>query len=135
MSIECRNNKMNSRVKTLFGLVVLGLSMQVLWPSMTRADELSWGQLKTPKIEIEVFSSGQGQVLSSYPAVLQKLLTRVLAWDPRKELNISTSTPALFPPNPSIHEEQKVSLTELLRNLSVEFDVQIRSTLEKFGFI
>ncbi len=116
---------MNSRVKTQFGLVVLGFLAFPFFSNMTRADELGWGVLKTEKIEIELTSSGQGEVLTSYPGFLQKLLTSVLSWDPRKELNNS--------PEP-VPEEHKVDLTELLRNLSVDFDVSDPSRFRKVWF-
>jgi hypothetical protein len=107
---------MNSRVKIQFGLVVLGAIVFFLLGSMTQADEVDWASLKTEKFEIQAESSGQGEVLTSYPAFLQILITRILNWDPKKELNNSTPT------------------FELLKNLSVDFDLSEVKNFRKVWF-
>lgn len=132
MSNECKNNNMNSRVKTLVGLVVLA-SMTLFSGFMTRADELGWPSLNTKKIQIEDFSSGQGHVLSSYPAALHVLLTKILRWDPKKELNNSTQLEPILKRS-SASENKGFNLTELMRNLSVEFDVSDTQHFRKVWF-
>lgn len=116
---------MNSRAKTLFGLVVLGLCIFQFYSPLTQADELNWQVLKTEKVEVQDYSSGQGEVISSYPPFLQGLFRRVINWDPRKELKKSP-TPA--------SAEYKVSLTELFRNLSVDFDLSDTQHFRKAWF-
>lgn len=136
MSNECKNNHMNSRVKTLVGLIVLGsISLfigfvtRVDAASMTHADEVSWKSLATDRIQIEKFSSGQGLVLSSYPASLHALFSRVLSWDPKKELNNSTQLEPIVK-----RAGAGFNLTELMRNLSVEFDVSDTQHFRKVWF-
>lgn len=136
MSFKCRNNEMNSRVKTQFGLVVLGLSVFLMCTSLTRADERGWEQLKTSQVEIEDFSSGQGETISSYPRWLQTFITRVLSWDPRKELNYSTAPKSAVQsgiPQSSVKQAQ-FNLREVLRSLSVKFDVTDTQHFRKVWF-
>jgi len=130
MSNECKNNHMNSRVKTLVGLIVLG-SISLFIGSMTRADEVSWKSLENDRIQIENFSSGQGLVLSSYPATLHALFSRVLSWDPKKELNNSTQIEPILQ---RARGGASFNLTELMRNLSVEFDVSDTEHFRKVWF-
>lgn len=133
MSIECKNNDMNSRVKTLFGLVVL-VSWILLVGNLTRADEVGWGALKTDKIQIQDFSSGQGQVISSYPVLLHRLLTHVLSWDPKKELNNSTQLAPILLKRQNA-ADRGFDLTEMMRNLSIEFDVSDIQNFRKVWFV
>lgn len=132
MSIECKNNNMNSRVKTLVGLVVLG-SISLFGGVMTQAAEIDWKSLETDRIQVENASSGQGEVLTSYPRMLHELISRVLSWNPQKELNNSTQL------EPILQRAQNqgvsnFSLQELLRNLSVEFDVSDTLHFRKVWF-
>lgn len=132
MSNECKNNPMNSRVKTLVGLIVL-VCISLFTGDMTRADEVGWHALKTDRILLEEFSSGQGQVISSYPASLQNLITRFLRWDPKKELNNSTQLEPILK-RAQIQGAKGFSLRELMRNLSVEFDVSDTQHFRKVWF-
>lgn len=123
---------MNSRVKTLVGLVVLG-SISLFSGCMTHAAEIGWESLKTDRIQIENYSSGQGLVLTSYPKALHALVTRVLSWNPQKELNNSTQLEPILK-RAQIQGEKGFDLQEILRNLSVEFDVSDTRHFRKVWF-
>jgi hypothetical protein len=126
MSNQCRNNSMNSRVKTFVGFIVLGLSLSLCIWQMTQADELNWEMLKNKNTSIEFFGSNQGDVISSYPALFHTLLNKFWGWNPAKELNYSTTNP---------NERVKVSeMTEFARNFAVEFDVSNSEHFRKVWF-
>jgi hypothetical protein len=123
---------MNSRVKTLVGLVVL-VCISLFSACLTHADEIRWDSLKTERIQIENESSGQGLVLTSYPRPLHALITEVLSWDPKKELNNSTQLEPILK-RAQIQGEKSIDLREVLRNLSVEFDVSDIQHFRKVWF-
>ncbi len=118
---------MNCRVKTLFGLVVLGIFASCFAIELTRADEINWDLLSSKMIAIEPFGSGQGEVLSSYPSFIQYLLTKIVSWDPRKEVLQSTN-------NELNNSSKPFILTQLMRNLSVQFEVTDAQYFRKVWF-
>ncbi len=123
---------MNSRVKTLVGLVVL-VCISLFSARLTQAGEVEWESLKTERIQIENESSGQGLVLTSYPQTVRALITRVLSWNPRKELNNSTQLELVLR-RAEVQGDKSIPLREVLRNLSVEFDVSDTQHFRKVWF-
>lgn len=47
------------------------------------ADAINWSALQSPQMEIQDFSSGEGDVRSTYPVFLQAFYTRLMDWEPR----------------------------------------------------
>ena len=118
---------MNSRVKTLFGRVVLVfISIFTLlggW-NMTHAGELNWESLNSDQVRIENDSSGQGNVISSYPKTMQMALNQILSWEPDEHLQ-----------NLDFFSQLKnSSLPNGLKNLSVHFDLSSTANFRKVWF-
>lgn len=59
--------------------------MQVFFSSLVSAQKspVNWSQFQSQIIEIQDDSSGQGQVLSTYPSWMQTIYTHWLSWEPR----------------------------------------------------
>lgn len=110
MSVE--KKPMNCRVKTQFGPLVLFIVFMV---SLTHAGEIDWSELSQSNIEIQIYASDQGEILSSYWPLLPTLTRSVLSWDPSKELKKET--------NQNNERDPGSSFTELLEDISVRFDV------------
>lgn len=51
--------------------------------------KIDWLRLQSEKMKIQDFSSGQGDVRSTYPVFLQTIYTRLLDWEPRVKLKSS----------------------------------------------
>ena len=114
---------MNCRLKILR---LLFLIVTVFCAEMTRADEIGWSQLSSHRIEIQNDSSGEGEVLSSYPSIVRFLMVQFWQWDPKKELKKST---------PPIIERTPVNkFAETMQNLTIHFDVSDRVHFRKAWF-
>lgn len=102
-------------------------------PLNTFAKAVDWTQLKTEKIEILNASSGQGDVISSYPAKLHQILGKVISWDPATQLNTPTQLVSILERYQD-HQNTRFSFVEMMRNLSVDFDLSDRTHFRKVWF-
>lgn len=97
---------------------------------MTRADEvtgkISWSTLKSDYIDIEDYSSAQGEVISSYIPFFKEVGQELWGWDPVKELKNTTDSVFIEP--------RLSSATELMKSLFVEFDVTDTRHFRKVWF-
>ncbi|MBC7421421.1 MAG: hypothetical protein H7328_11905 [Bdellovibrio sp.] len=119
---------MNCRAKTLYPFLVL---TSIFFANSAIADapseqSVSWNRISSTKIEIEDFSSGQGQILSTYPRILQTLLNEVFGWEPDKQPKISTP--------PVIERNTTFFMQELMQNLSIKFDLSDTQHFRKVWF-
>ena len=92
---------------------------------MTRADEVNWSTAGTDRMQIESFSSAQGEVISSYIPFFQEVGRFFWSWDPKKE-----------PKNPSdkILLTPVLQLTEVMKNLFIDFDLSDNLHFRKVWF-
>jgi hypothetical protein len=101
----------------------------VLSSEMTRADEprqlVSWSSLGTARMQIESYSSAQGEVISSYIPYFQDIGRLFWSWDPKKQ-----------PKNASgdILLERGFSVNEMMKNLFVEFNLHDTAHFRKVWF-
>ncbi len=125
---------MNCRVKTLSRILML---TSIFFVSIGFADapkqQASWDQLSSPKIKIQPYSSGQGEVLSTYPKLLQTIMSKVWGWEPETggptELKKSTLQ--------SKNSDERIPnsyFEELMQNLSIKFDLSNTDHFRKVWF-
>ncbi|MBC7742662.1 MAG: hypothetical protein H7061_10720 [Bdellovibrionaceae bacterium] len=105
---------------------MLLMIVTVFYTEMTRADEMGWSQLSSDQIEIQKFASGEGEVLSNYPSLVQSLMVTFWNWDPQKELKKTT---------PRVIEREPFNvLQETIQNLVIHFDVTDSTHFRKAWF-
>lgn len=117
---------MQYQVKTLYFLAPLLITFISLG---VRAQENNWESLSSPKMEIEAFSSAQGEVISSYIPFFKEIGQQFWNWDPAK-----TSSKELKPSGTILIEPPMSNLNELMKNLFVEFDVSNIQSFRKVWF-
>lgn len=150
---------MNCRVFICAFALVLPWSFAL---AQTRGEEstttkIDWLRLQSEKMKIQDFSSGQGEVLSTYPLFLQTLYTDFLSWEPRvnlpgegpdKQCRLSFSSADLKTEISEVSQFQKDKpacvfrdeaektngLKRLLQSLSVKFDVSDTNHFRKVIF-
>jgi hypothetical protein len=104
---------------------------------VTRADEVDWNQFKSSQIEIEAYSSAQGDVISAPIPLYKELGSYFWHWDPKKELQKepekklkkelkNISDPVYLPPS--------IKINEVMRNLFVDFDLSDTKHFRKVWF-
>lgn len=109
---------MRCQVKILCFLALLIITFSL---DMIRADELGWKALTSDTMDIEAYSSAQGEVISSYIPFFKDIGQKFWGWDPKKELKKTSGS--------SSPELQFSSANEMMKSLFVEFDV---SNIEHF---
>lgn len=92
---------------------------------MTRADELNWQGMGTARMDIESFSSAQGEVISSYIPYFQEIGRFFWSWSPKNQ-----------PKNPTekILLEPQLAINEMMKNLFIEFDLNDIQHFRKVWF-
>lgn len=113
---------MRCQVKIICCLALLEL---VFTTGLTHAAELSWEQLKGVGIEVEAYSSAQGDVISAPIPLYKELGSYFWHWDPKKELK-NISDPVYLPPS--------LKINEVMHNLFVEFDLSDTQHFRKIWF-
>lgn len=117
---------MQCQVKILCCLTLL---IAVFAVELTQADESaslpSWSSVGTARMQIEVHSSAQGEVISSYIPYFQDVGRFFWSWDPKKQLK-NTSGEILL--------KRGFSINEMMRNLFVEFDLADTMHFRKVWF-
>lgn len=86
---------------------------------------MNWQSLQSDKMHIELYSSAQGEVISSYIPFFKELGQLVWSWDPKKAPKNTSDKIYLQPDSP---------LSELMHNLFVEFDVSNTEHFRKVWF-
>lgn len=118
---------MQCQVKTRW---FLALSIITFALELTRADErrsvAGWPMLQSESVQVEEFSSAQGEVISSYIPWFKELGQLVWGWDPAKELKNTTNSIFRDPPS--------LKLQELMKSLFVHFDVSDTEHFRKLWF-
>lgn len=117
---------MQIQVKTSKALTLfITIFVSIFTLQMTQADELNWQTLQSDKMHIELYSSAQGEVISSYMPLFKEVGQFVWSWDPKKE-----------PKNTSdkVYLEPESAVNELMHNLFVEFDVSNTDHFRKVWF-
>lgn len=117
---------MQIQVKTSKALTLfITIFVSIFTLQMTQADELNWQTLQSDKMHIELYSSAQGEVISSYMPLFKELGGLIWSWDPKKE-----------PKNTSdkVYLESQAPVNELMHNLFVEFDVSSTDHFRKVWF-
>ena len=107
----------------------LALLLTIFSGQMTRADETTplsaWSDGGTARMQIEGYSSAQGEVISSYIPYFQEIGRFFWSWDPKKEPK---------KPSDKILLEPGFSVNQLMRNLFVEFDLHDTTHFRKVWF-
>lgn len=125
---------MNCRAKTLYPFLLLTsifLAKPVL--AIELKEQASWKRLNSALIEIQAESSGQGEVLSTYPRFLQSMMFKLWGWDPATggDAELQKTTTPSKDPNERI---PRTYLEELAQNLSIKFDLSDTAHFRKVWF-
>ena len=119
---------MNCRAKTL--TTFLMLTSIFCGPQIHAESLVSWQQLGSSKVEIQAFSSAQGEVFSTYPKFLRQLMSSLWDWEPDhstdQKLKKTTSTVIERIPSSFFHE--------MMQNLSIKFDLSNTDHFRKVWF-
>lgn len=118
---------MQCQVKTssLLALVIISFGAQMLFADQS-APDIDWSAFNGKSVEVEDFSSAQGEVISSYIPFFKELGQKVWGWDPEKELKNSTNSIYREPP--------PAGFNELMKSLFVEYDVSSTEHFRKVWF-
>ncbi len=119
--LSVKKKTMRCQVKTLSSLALL-----IIFSFHTAASGTDWNTLKTGSMNIEDFSTAQGEVISSYIPYFKELGQHLWGWDPGKELKNTTDS-VYIEPRPS-------KFSELMHSLFVEFDVSDTGHFRKVWF-
>lgn len=129
MVMQSQEKKVNGKTLSLLALVIIILSQFV----MAQPQELGWEELGSKQMQIEPYSSAQGDVISSYIPILPDLGKFIWEWDPKKQ-NEKLSK-ELKKTSDHIYLEPSYSgLNGLMKALYVEFDVSDTQHFRKLWF-
>lgn len=112
---------MQSQLKIICCLALL----RVIFLPVQSFAEVNWGNYSHPKMEIQPYSSAQGEVLSSPIPFFNELGELIWGWDPQSELK-KTSDP--------IYLESSGGLSEIMRSLFISFNVNSTQHFRKVWF-
>ena len=92
---------MRCQVKTICFVALLIITFSVGAVYGDQPDSaISWAGLKSNALEIEDYSSAQGEVISSYIPFFKEVGQKIWGWEPDKELKNMTDT-VFIEPRPS----------------------------------
>ncbi len=124
--LSVKKKTMQCQVKTLAFLALLIITFSF---EPARAEILTptdWQTLKRDKMEIEDYSSAQGDVISSYIPFFKEIGHYFWGWDPKKELKKASDQIYREPPDSKTNE--------MMKSLFVEFDVSDTNHFRKVWF-